>query len=377
MAELVERLARDFGCEVHLYAQRVEDLAISDARGESGCGRIVWHKVPAAPGPHLFQFLAWLLLNSALRRWHSFRRASRFDLVLSPGINCFHPDFAIVHALFRRLQELSRDEDASKQVGLVRRMHRRLYYAALAAMERRVYGDPRVSLVAVSSRTAAQLEKYFRRGNVPVVPNGVDAVHFSPTNRLARRTEARRQFGMRDNDIALLLIGNDWRIKGVPLVLEALSAIRDTQLRLLVVGADAAALFKEKARQLGVQDLCQWVAPRKDALEFYACADIYLCPSREDSFGMPVAEAMACGLPVVSSSEAGVSALISDGKDGFVLHDSSDAAALAALIQRLRRNEYLRMQVGSAAAQTASRWTWDNNARTIWQFLQSGERSNS
>lgn len=379
VVELLERLAREFGCEVHLYAQRVEDLTISDARPESasGSGRIIWHKVPSVPGPHLVRFLGWLVLNSVLRGWHTFRRGAGFDAVLSPGINCLHPNFVVVHALFHRLRELAGESEASAQVGFVRRIHRRMYYALLVLLERRIYSNSRVSLVAVSKRMAGLLEKYFRRSDVPVVPNAVDSEHYCPASRLALRAESRRQFGIRDDDFTMLLIGNDWRIKGVLAVLKALATLRDTPVRFLVVGADAAAPFKEEARQLGVQDLCQWEAPRKDALEFYACADVYVCPSREDSFGLPVAEAMACGLPVISSSDSGVSELISDGIDGFVLRDPTDTAVLEGLLRRLQRDKDLRTQIGSAAAETASKWTWDDNARTIWKVLQSARKPNS
>src|SRR5215467_11977036 len=69
VAELLERLARDYHCEIHLYSQRVEDLAFNKSFSPSSQeGGIVWHKVPAIPGPHLLQFLAWILLNMVSRR---------------------------------------------------------------------------------------------------------------------------------------------------------------------------------------------------------------------------------------------------------------------------------------------------------------------
>src|SRR2546430_7462089 len=62
LAELLERLARKEHCEIHLFAQRVEDLAVDQAgvpRAQES-GAIFWHRVPSIPGPHLLQFLAWL-----------------------------------------------------------------------------------------------------------------------------------------------------------------------------------------------------------------------------------------------------------------------------------------------------------------------------
>jgi glycosyltransferase involved in cell wall biosynthesis len=372
-AELLERLARNEQCEIHLYAQRVEDLALArfPSAPAPGLGTIVWHKVPPMPGPHLLQFLSWFLLNSFCRRWDRWIHGVRCDLVLSPGINCLDADVIIVHALFHRLKELVREAELeSARLGLLRRLHRRVYYALLTALERRIYADPRVSLAAVSSRTAGLLRKYFGRYDVRVIPNGVDTSQFSPATRLSRRDHARALRHFRDKDFVLLLIGNDWGNKGLPSILEALPKLLDTPLRLLIVGNDATASSREMAGRMGVLDRCSWEPARADILDAYAAADIYVSPSREDSYGMPVAEAMACGLPVITSAFAGVSSLLHDGIDGFVLRDPRDVDSLAKLIRMLCEQEDLRSRMGRAAAKTTLEWTWERNAAIVWEFLQ-------
>jgi glycosyltransferase involved in cell wall biosynthesis len=377
LAELLERLAGDYGCEIHLYAQRVEDLHVSDAKlarsaGSTESGAIFWHKVPRIPGPHVAQFLAWMFLNGFLRWWHTtFGRAS-YDLVFSPGINCLHPDVVIVHALFHRLKELAREEneDSRTRAGFLRRVHRRVYYGLLTALERRIYTDPGVTLAAVSRRTAGLLKEYFQREDVPVIPNGVDTRHFSVAARLARRTEARQRRDFRDEDVVLLLIGNDWRSKGLLTILEAMAALSLLPLRLLVVGNDSAESFRAQAVQLGLQERCRWESSSPDVLDFYAAADVYVSPSREDSFGLPVAEAMACGLPPITSVCAGVSDLIHDGVDGFVLRDPRDTKALSQLIQRLQAQPDLRRKIGEAAASAVLEWDWNRNAATLWELLK-------
>ena len=206
-------------------------------------------------------------------------------------------------------------------------MHRRAYYGLVTTMERRTYNDPKVMLAAVSNRTAGLLKEYFHRQDVCVVPNGVDTKHFSVAARLARRAEARQRRNFRDEDFVLLLIGNDWRNKGLLTVLEAMAASSPLPMRLLVVGNDNAEPFRARALQLGLQDRCSWELSSPDVLDFYAAADVYVSPSREDSFGLPVAEAMACGLPAITSVCAGVADYVHDGVDGFVLRDPRDAQA--------------------------------------------------
>ncbi|HZV89255.1 MAG TPA: glycosyltransferase family 4 protein [Candidatus Binatus sp.] len=380
LAELLERLARDYGCEIHLYAQRVEDLQVSDPRSPQSApsttsAGVFWHKVPSIPGPHVAQFLAWMFLNGFLRWWHTTFGGASYDLVLSPGINCLHPDVVIVHALFHRLKELAREEnnECSARAGFFRRLHRRAYYGLLTELERRIYTDPSATLAAVSMRTASLLKEYFHREHVCVVPNGVDMEHFSVAARLARRAESRQRRSFRDEEFVLLLIGNDWRNKGLPTTLEVMAALPGLPIRLLVVGNDNAEQFVASATRLGVHDRCHWEPSSPDVLDFYCAADVYVSPSREDAFPLPVAEAMACGLPVITSIYAGTCDYIHDSVDGFVLRDPRDAPTLARLIEHLQAEPDVRRKVGEAAAKTVVEWDWDRNAAALWELLRAAK----
>jgi UDP-glucose:(heptosyl)LPS alpha-1,3-glucosyltransferase len=373
LAEVLERLARDYHCEIHLYAQRVDDLAVAPqtAREPRESGAIFWHQVPSVAGPHLLQFACWILLNSFCRGWDRRVHGISCDLVLSPGINCLDANVVLVHAIFHRLRELAKEEEReSAGSSWFRRFHRRTYYTFLTGLEGRVYRSSRVALASVSSRTAGQLEKYFGRNDARVIPNGVDAAQFSPSARLARRGKARATHHFRDEDFVLLLIGNDWHNKGLPTILEALAKLSDAPMRLLVVGNDDTAESHEMAERLGIFERCVWEQSCTDILDAYAAADVYVSPSSEDSFGMPVAEAMACGLPVITSAFAGISSLLHDGMDSFVLRDPRDAESLAKLIRMLCEQGELRSRMGKTAAKAALEWTWERNAAAVWEFLQ-------
>jgi glycosyltransferase involved in cell wall biosynthesis len=373
LAEALERLAGKEHCEIHLYAQRVEGLALAQpgVPGSQDAGSIFWHKVPSIRGPHLIQFLAWLFLNSACRAWDRWRHELRFDLVLSPGINCLDADVVIVHVLFHRLQELAREEpEGPAKRGFLGAFHRRAYYALLAALERRIYADPKVSLAAVSQRTATLLNDYFHRQGVPVIPNGVDTAEFSPSARLLLRSAARKLRDFQESDFVLLLIGNDWRAKGLDTVLSAVTALRELPILVIAAGDDSPDSFLEMAKSLGVSERCRFEPSRQDVLDFYAAADLYVSPSFEDSFGMPVAEAMACGLPAITSIFAGVSSVLHDGVDSLILRDPHDAKTLATMIRALYEQAEWRSRMSEAAAKTSLEWTWDRNAAAVIQLLQ-------
>jgi UDP-glucose:(heptosyl)LPS alpha-1,3-glucosyltransferase len=373
LAELLERLAHKEHCEIHLYSQRVEGLALTQVSPPKAnqSGAIIWHRVPSLPGPQLLQFLAWLFLNSIHRVWDRSANGLHFDLVLSPGINCLDADVIIVHALFHRLQELaSKEKRETARTGFLRSLHRRVYYGLLAALERHIYSDLNVMLAAVSRRTATCLRNYFNRQDACVIPNAVDAARFSVSARLALRAQARSRRHFLESDFVLLLMGNDWRVKGLETVLHAMGSLRERPIQIVVAGDDSPRLFLEIVRSLGISERCRFEPSRDDVLDFYAAADLYVSPSHEDSFALPVAEAMACGLPVITSAQAGVSEWIRQGENGFVVGDPYDREELSRLLADLYRDPAKRQRVGDSASKFPPEWNWDHNATAVWKLLQ-------
>jgi glycosyltransferase involved in cell wall biosynthesis len=375
--EQLERLSADRGTEIHVYAQRVEELHgvtryKAGDRAES-VTRLYWHKVPGIPGPHLLQYIFWFFANAACRWWDAKFRGLKYDLIYSPGINARQADAITVHIVFRAfyrqvISELSFRRTPVK--GWPRLIHRRLYYRLIMALEKRIYKRPNVSLAAVSALVAQQLESYFRRKDVRVIRNGVDAEFFSAPQRLARRADARREFGLAPADFALLLIGNDWKKKGLDGLLQALSLIDALPWRLLVVGSDARGPYEKIIRDRNIVGRVSFLTPSQDVMQFYAAADAYVGPSLEDAYGLPILEAMACGLPVIASSKAGVSEIVQDGKNGIILRDPQDVQELSTKIRSLVENRDLWISLGERASSTAQQHTWSRNAQATREWLE-------
>ena len=179
------------------------------------------------------------------------------------------------------------------------------------------------------------------------------------------RDEARRTLKLERNAFVALLIGNDWKNKGLPCLLEALGRLRCPAVELLVVGQDIHGPYQDAVRRHGLEDAVHFLPPRLDVEFYYAAADAYVGASLEDAFGLPVLEAMACGLPVIASGQAGVSEVITHGVDGLILEDPRDAAALARLISELYSDSALRKRLGENARRTACQYTWSRNAEQL------------
>ncbi len=191
IAECLARLASEY--EFHLYSSRVEDVELD---------RIVWHRVPALPGPHLLGYVWWFAANYIQRWWDSRFRGVQPDLVYSPGINCLDAEVISVHIIFARLRERLRGElrlPGNPIAAWPRIVHRRVYYRLIQAIEQRVYRRTGVSLAAVSRKVAKDLDRYFGRAEgITVIYNrDRSSSVFATTTRLAagRGTRSSQAWG--------------------------------------------------------------------------------------------------------------------------------------------------------------------------------------
>ncbi|MGB7433995.1 MAG: glycosyltransferase family 4 protein [Candidatus Acidiferrum sp.] len=378
IVEQIERFAQKDRWTIELYSQTVSELSgvcLASQIPEESPGSIVWHRVADIPGPHLVKYVWWFFANH-WQRWRDRRSGKvRPDLVYSPGINCLDADLIVVHIVFHAFFDRVKTELALLRnpvlswPGLI---HRKLYYKLIMLLEREIYHNPRTRLIAVSGLVAAQLKAYFRCDEVTVIPNAVDTSRFTPEARTAKRGRSRRALGFPDGDFVVLLIGNDWKKKGLAILLEALAMLKDLPVRALIVGREDPRTYKTLLDDFGLNDRVRFEKPSPDVLSFYAAADLYAAPSLEDAFNLPILEAMACGLPVVASSQAGASEIVHDGKTGFVLRDPRDHAQLADLIRRLFVDESLRNAIGEDAVRDVrANCSWERNAARTREILES------
>jgi glycosyltransferase involved in cell wall biosynthesis len=367
VAEQVERLSEDY--EIHLYSEIVEGIDLRN---------IAWHRVYVAPGPHLFRYVWWFLANHLCRWRDRHFRGVIPDAVYSPGVNCLDADVISVHivfAEFRRQVGETLDLRRNPWSAWLRLLHRRIYYRLCIFLERLVYRNPKVALAAISAKTARDLVHCCGRGdNVEIVYYGLESERFNPERRRAMRRPSRAALGISDEAFAVLLIGNDWKKKGLPCLLEAAARLNNAQLRVLVVGQDTLASYQEMIRRLGMTDRVVFLPLRSDVEFYYAAADVYAGPSLEDAFALPPAEAMACGLPAITTRMAGASEIVNHGQDGLILEDPTDARTLSEWLHRLATDADWRQRMGDAASRTAAKYTWEQNASQMREIIDRAMR---
>jgi phosphatidylinositol alpha-1,6-mannosyltransferase len=352
LAEQVERWRERF--DLRLYTMRVEGVTLEGVRVR---------RIPWIPGPLLLRYLWWFAANHLARWWDTWRVGPP-DVVHSPGVNCFDAEAMSIHIVFAKYWERVRGgvlrEMRSPRLAL-RAVHRVLYWTLIRMLERRVYRGP-ATIWAISGEDAGELERRFGRppGSVPVVTHGVDAGHFSPGTRAARRAGARMRLGL-DGSRVVLLVGNDALKKGVDCAIAALCTLPEDVV-LAVAGRVDGDLVRQWASAAGVGGRVLLWPHIPDVLDYYAAADVFVAPSREDAFHLPTLEALACGLPSVVSSRAGVAALIEDGRHALVLRDPEDVGELSRHLLCLLDDPDLAARLAREGRALAKRCSWDANA---------------
>jgi starch synthase len=147
----------------------------------------------------------------------------------------------------------------------------------------------------------------------------------------------------------VLFVGQVSFRKGVPYLIEAFGQLKHPRKRLRIVGAmlpEIETWLREKPAPQGVEFI--GAVPQEKVPELMSASHVTVLPSIEDGFGLVLGQAMACGCPVISSTNTGGEEMIEDGQEGFIV-PIRDPKAIAARLERLAQDDDLRQRMGEAA----------------------------
>jgi UDP-glucose:(heptosyl)LPS alpha-1,3-glucosyltransferase len=230
------------------------------------------------------------------------------------------------------------------------RFHRRAaYHRLLLALERRVFART-PEIVAISRLGAREITALYgvAETRLTVVYNGVDLDRFHPENRARYRERARAEAGVPAAAWTVLFAGSGFERKGLATAVEALGRLDDRTSRLLVLGKGDTRPYERLADELGVAGRVAWLGPRPDIERWYAAADAVVLPTRYEPFGNVHLEALASGVPVVTTTRAGGAEVV--GRDSGDVVEPGDPGAVAAALARFRAVAPARVLADARAA---------------------------
>lgn len=213
------------------------------------------------------------------------------------------------------------------------------YHRALLSLERKIFSPTGTKqIVAISRLGKAEIQRLYGLpdARVRVIYNGVDQERFSPANRERDQAGMRAALGIPQSAWVILFVGSGFERKGLGPLVEGFALVRDRESRLVVVGKGDVGPYRALAARLGVAERIVWAGAQPDVERYYAAADAVALPALYEPFGNVHLEALASGLPVLASSRAGGSEVVSHGKNGWIVADPEDPRAIREGLEALR-----------------------------------------
>ncbi len=296
-------------------------------------------------------------------------REDGFDIVHGTGkclgANVFNPHGGVEKAWLRQNYQ-SCPSAAYRLILRIKRALSLRHYFALW-QQRRMFGPGGAArIVAVSDMVMRDIREFYGTDDarISVLYNGVDLERFNPANRARFRDEERGIMSADPGETVLLNVSHNFRLKGLGPLIESLAEIRraapDARFRLVVAGRGRPGPYSRLAARLGVGGAVRFAGTRKDIERLYAAADVYVHPTFFDACSLTLFEAMASGLPVVTTRHNGAAWALQGG-EGEIIEDPRDVPALAGAVLRYF-DAAERERAGSAARKTAERFPAKGNA---------------
>tara|TARA_R110002072_G_scaffold303018_1_gene491358 strand:+ start:4161 stop:5387 length:1227 start_codon:yes stop_codon:yes gene_type:complete len=221
--------------------------------------------------------------------------------------------------------------------------------------------------------TNSVIEEYRALGvseeKIKYVPNGVEIKRFKKN---VDAKAVREKFNIKNNDFLFLTVGRNHTKKNFKLIINALKILKENKkinCKVLFVGKNVNELksyateclveeyvvFSEQALNI---EKDQFKLPAEDLINIYLSADVFICPSLIETFGIVIVEAMAAGLPIITTDAAGCRDLIRNGNDG-VMVDKNSPSELADAMKMFLENQVLKDEYSKKSRERVQEFNWD------------------
>ncbi len=355
LGDLARRLAAD-GHEVHLYACRWDAASLPAST--------VFHQLDVPKGP---RFLRPWRFGKAVEKTLA---ANRHDVSVgfdkTWGQDVLYPQGGL-HAASA---EHNRRKFANPVVRFFASAAKWFDLAAwsFSRLERKQYLGASKSTIIVNSRMVQRhFADHYLIGpdRTRVVHSAIDPGRFAAADRPARRFAERRRWGVPDDTPVGLFVAMNYRLKGLaPLIRAAATVPKDKPFKIAVVGHPKVGRYLRLATQLGVADRFLFLGHRNDPKDAYFAADFLVHPTFYDPCSLVALEALACGLPVITTKYNGASELLDVPANGLVIDDPHNAPALGYAIASMLDRTY-RTAARESAKAAAARWTFEQHYQAL------------
>ena len=213
-----------------------------------------------------------------------------------------------------------------------------LVHPVALRFERRNFGTRHYDkLVALTPEVRDDLQRFYGvpERDVVIIPNGFSPEEFNPERAGRERARVRDELDLSPTARVVCFVANETARKGFGPLLRAIAQLDDPSVHLLAVGRLDVRSFEREIETLGLKGRVHAVGPTGEVARYFAAADCFALPTQYEAWGLVIVEALACGLPVLTSRLAGAAVAVDEGRTGFLLDDPEDAAQIASRLREL------------------------------------------
>jgi UDP-glucose:(heptosyl)LPS alpha-1,3-glucosyltransferase len=249
-------------------------------------------------------------------------------------------------------------------VRVLNRKHRELLQ-----LEESLFANRKAARVIVASQMVKNeiVDLYgYPADKIDIVRNGVplDKFRFDPE----LREKSREDLKLKPDKIALLFAGSGWERKGLLFAIQAMALCKNKTMRLLVAGRGNERLYKTTRLRFWREEPVKFLGEVADVKRLYAAADIFILPTIYDPFSNACLEALACGLPIITTRANGFSEIVEDTVHGSIVDHAGDLVGLRDAI-RFWSDPSRRAAARSANIERASQFDISRNVQQILEIL--------
>jgi len=212
---------------------------------------------------------------------------------------------------------------------------------------------PMPRIIAISQMVVDDYQSYFgiERGHIDLVYNGIDTDRHHVGNRATMRGELRKKWGLRDRSVAFLFMSYTLRKKGLLVLMAAAAKLKEegADFKVVVVGGEPDAGINKRLTELNVREEFVFCGPSKEPERYFANSDVFVLPTYYDTCSLVVMEAMANGLPVITTSANGAAGIINNRINGWVIPHPPTASDLTKAMSWFLDDQRLQAMAAEAA----------------------------
>ncbi|MCK4981743.1 MAG: glycosyltransferase family 4 protein, partial [Victivallaceae bacterium] len=204
---------------------------------------------------------------------------------------------------------------------------------------------------------------------VQTVYNGFDFSEFNYDNRDKHRSELCLTYNIDPRKTIILFAANNYIRKGLPQAVDSiLQTSNPDNFTLVVIGRGRTSIKKNLQRKLSGKTQAVWLDHVKNPAKYYRSADVFLFPTLYDSFANVIGEALACGLPVITTQQAGGAEMILRDENGFVAKHATIVNDLSNYLEKFTDRD-LCAEFSKRAPEIVSQYTIDRCAEETEKVL--------